>query len=435
MQKNIHLFYLLFSFFIFAALLVCIYFNHMNRKQVQSMNYTDWSEQQHREYLRTNERYLAFYAQHSPLSIDRFIIEYAAIKYDIFKNMEPYKHAYEQHKMQFLSDADKYIDIILQKKLFNLQCQWRAGLVKLPFVDICADFIYWQHHIRSCPFIPPITPEELDICISFLKEEIDHSEALFGEYIDWQNYQGYKNHRQYLRHQKSGNQRDDTVSLYESAIMPDIYIYFDKAQHTISWLDLPNVRGEKEAIYVAKGYKIKYNSLKEQLKTELDWENLNTDEAAEETSDIKPGLYAFDPLNFVEIAEDSETQEAFTYYNLQRSLGHRKEEDDETQMYFDFLKAFDEPIRIEGHNNWRTALAMSARRFKQNKIAEMLPYAYDSQAFEFNGEVDEDKILAERVARFKYNENDHYYKVLKLQKDTFLAARQVLDGKNDFNYF
>ena len=406
----------------------------MKRKHVQSMNYTDWTEDQHREYLRTNDRYLAYYAQHNPLSIDRFIQEYAAIKYDIFKNMNSYKNAYEQHKMQFLSDADRYIDIILQKKLFNLQCQWRSGLVQLPLVDIGADFIYWQHHIRSCPFITPITPEELDICISFLKEETDHSEALFGEYMDWQNYQGYKNHRQYLRQQKSGNQGEAPVSLYESAIMPDIYTYFDKAQHTISWLDLPNVRGEKEAVYLAEGYKIKYDTLKEQLKSESDWLNLIDESTSKEPSDVRPGLHAFDPMDFVKMTEDTDTQEAFTYYNHQRRLGHWKEQDDETHMYFDFLKAFDEPIRIEGHDNWRTALAMSARHFKQNKIAEMLPYAYDSQAFVFNGEVDEDKILAERVARFKYNENDHYYKVLKLQKETFLAARQALDGANDFDY-
>jgi hypothetical protein len=406
----------------------------MKRKHMQSMNYTDWTEEQHREHLKTYERYLAYYAQYSPLSIDRFIKEYAAIKYEFFKNIDHYKDAYDQHKMQFLSDADRYIDIILQKKLFNLQCQWRAGLVQLPLIDICADFIYWQHHIRSCPIIAPITPEDLDLCMDFLKEEIDHSEALFGEYIDWQNYQGYKNHRQFLRSQKAETKANTSHSPYDSAIMPDIYTYFDKAQHTISWLDLPDKRGEKEAVYVAEGYKIKYNNLKEKLKTESDWTDLINENASEETTDKRPGLYAFDPLDFINSAEDSETKEAFTYYNHQRRLGHWKEEDDETQMYFDFLKAFDEPVRIEGHENWRTALALSARRFKQNKIAEMLPYAYETYAFEFNGEVDEEKILTERIARFKYDENDHFYKVLKMQKETFLAARQALDGKNDFDY-
>ncbi len=404
----------------------------MNRKHVQSMNYTDWTEEQHREYLTSHERYLAYYAMHNPLTINRFIIEYAAIKQEIFINIGTYKNAYERHKMQFLSDADRYIDIILQKKLFNLQCQWRAGLVQLPFVDICADFVYWQHHIRSCPFIAPITPEELDICIGFLKEHIDHSEALFGEFSDWQNYQGYKNYRLQLQ---NPNAKTKYLTIhYDSAVIPDIYNYFDKAQHTVSWLDLPDKRGQKEEIYIREGYKIKYKNLKEKLKTESDWANLANEETLEEASDSQPGLYAFDPIDFIKIAEDAETQEAFKYYFHQRRLGHWKEEDDETQMYFDFLKAFDEPIRIDGHENWRTALALSARRFKQNKIAEMLPYAYDSHTFEFNGEVNEDKILANRVARFKYNENDHYYKVLKLQKETFLAARQALDGKSDFDY-
>ena len=237
-----------------------------------------------------------------------------------------------------------------------------------------------------------------------------------------------------MRSQKAETEANTIHSPYDSAIMPDIYTYFDKAQHTISWLDLPDKRGEMEAVYVAEGYKIKYNNLKEKLKTESDWTDLINENVSEDTTDKRPGLYAFDPLDFINAAEDSETKEAFTYYNHQRRLGHWREEDEETQMYFDFLKAFDEPIRIEGHENWRTALALSARRFKQNKIAEMLPYAYETYAFEFNGEVDEEKILTERVARFKYDEKDHFYKVLKMQKETFLAARQALDSKNDFDY-
>ena len=145
-------------------------------------------------------------------------------------------------------------------------------------------------------------------------------------------------------------------------------------------------------------------------------------------------MHSFDLFSFVEATEDAEAKEAFRYYNHQRHAGKRKEEDDEANMYFEFLKAFDEPISIEPSDNWRTALAVTARRFKQNKIAEMLPYAYDTHAFEFNGEVDEDKIFAERVAHFKYNENDHHYRVLMLQKETFRAARLALDGKDDFDY-
>lgn len=406
----------------------------MKRKSAQSIDYTNWTEEQHIEYLKTHERYLAYYDQHNALSVNRFIKEYASLKHDIFSHIDVYKNAYEKHKMQFLSDADRYIDIILQKKLFNLQCEWRAGLIQLPMVDICADFIFWQHNIRLCPFVPPITPEELDICICFLKEETDYSEALFGEYIDWQNYQGFKNHRLLHQKDKAGKAANDAISEYECAIIPEFYNYFDKAQHTIDFLNTPDKRGEKEQIYLAEGYKIKYNTLKEQLKTENDWEKLLDEKESETSADNRPGLHAFDPMDFIESTEDAETQEAFTYYNHQRRLGHWKEQDDETQMYFDFLKAFDEPIRIEGHEHWRKALEISARRFKQNKIAEMLPYAFDSYTLEFNSETNEDKIIAERVARFKYDEDNHYYKVLKLQKETFLAARQALDGKNDFDY-
>ena len=403
----------------------------MKHKPVEPLDYSNWTLEQHREYLETNERYAAYFALHNAATVTRFVKEYAVLKYDIFSHLENYRADYDQHKMQFLSEADKYIDIILQKKLFNLQCQWRAGMIKLPFVDICADFVYWQHHVRSCPFIAPITPEELDLCIGFLKEKIDHSEALFSEYIDWQNHVGFKNHRILNPIPAGGVATLTPITDYNSAIMPDIYHYFDIAQHTVPFLDLPDKRGQLEAKYLAEGYNIKYNSIRERLKTESDWV-VFMDKPSK--SDSRPGLHAFDPMGFVNATEDAKTKEAFLYYNHKRPLGHKKETDDETQMYFDFLKAFDEPIQIEASADWRAALALTARRFKQNKIAEMLPYAYDSHAFEFNGETDENKILENRVAHFKYNENDHYYKVLMLQKEIFLAARKTLDGKEDFDY-
>ena len=145
----------------------------MKRTPKKRIDYSDWTEEQHAEHLRTHETYLAHYEQFNPKSVEEFITKYATMKFDMFESKEINRQNYENHQTQFLSLADAFIDMILQKKLFNLQCQWRARLIELPLVDTYRDFTFWEKHIRHCPFIPPITQDEIDLCARFLKEEID----------------------------------------------------------------------------------------------------------------------------------------------------------------------------------------------------------------------------------------------------------------------
>ena len=216
----------------------------MRKPRHEPIDYSTWTLEQFTEELKTKQEYLDYFEKFDPNSIDAFIDEYAPKKYQMFQNQESYKSGTEYFKSRFINLADEYIDMILQKKLFNLQCEWRAGLIQLPLVRICKDFEYWSRHIRACPFIPIVTPEEIDLCISFLKEEYD-------EYADaiiignkWQYYELFK----YGESQEEDNNEDaEEVS---TTSMPPLYQYFDLYQNTAGLINLPDVRGEKEDMYL-----------------------------------------------------------------------------------------------------------------------------------------------------------------------------------------
>jgi hypothetical protein len=406
----------------------------MKRTPKKWIDYTDWTVAQHAEHLRTETAYLDYYTQFDPKSIDKFIEGYAKTKHEWYKSEGRYKDEYESHQTRFMELADAYIDCILQKKLFNLQCQWRACLVELPLVDFIGDFEYWENHIRACPFLPIITEEEIDLCIRFLHEDLDDSN---DPYFDqkWQDYDRFKNQEFVDDHED-----DEDIELpdgFNCAYLPDLYMFFDTYQGTTGLMDLPNIRGEKEAVYKTKGLDIRYKervaasraagTYKEPPPPELD-----------EAGNVKPyvhipSLYAFQPEKFIEAVEDERTKSLFKYYTYSRQgmydLNYDGLEDD-----LDFLQEFDEPVPIEAYSDWRFAIKIAVYRFKQKKAAEMLPYAYDSYLLEFDDDEDLDTMIARRVANHQYDNKYQSYDELLENKKEFLDGREALTGKRDFNY-
>ncbi len=194
----------------------------MKRTPKKWIDYTDWTVEQHIEHLRTNPDYLAYYAKFNPDSIESFIKEYAINKHRDYKNEEYYKDLYESYQTRFLHHAERYLEQILQKKLFNLQCQWRACQIELPLVDIIADFGYWSSNILICPFIPPITEAEIDLCIRFLHESIDWGNCndCYVEDI-WQDYDGFKN--QIFVDDHEGEPEAEALKSWNCVELPDLY--------------------------------------------------------------------------------------------------------------------------------------------------------------------------------------------------------------------
>ena len=412
----------------------------MKKTPKKHVDYTGWTQEQHAEYLRTHERYQAYYANYDPTSVEEFIDEYAKKKCALFKDEDGRKSSYDNHQTQFLSAADDYIDMILQKKLFNLQCQWRAGMIELPLIDVCQDFSHWENHIRECPFIPPVTQDEIDLCIRFLKEQLDFSDLIDPYDFDWQGYEKFKN--QMLIDDEEDDDDDyvddddDTPTAYiKVQELPSLYDFFDTFQNTAGLLRLPNVRGEKEEMYFQEGIRLKRKADEEKSKADGTW--VEPKPYVREL--YMPKLHAYDSNfeTFIEETEDNDTKEALKYYQFYKKQSRYSRKEDEIQEYINFLTSWDEPIAMKADENWRTAIILTVRWFKQSKIADMLPYVYETYLLEFDEDQPLEEMIAEKAARYHYepDPNRDYLHTYHLEyKERVLDGRQSLDGVRDFNY-
>jgi hypothetical protein len=405
----------------------------MKRAPKKWIDYTGWTVEQHKAYLRTEEAYLTYYKQFNPDSVEDFIRGYASSKHTMLGSEEHYRYMFDKPKTRFMDLADRYINHILQKKLFNLQCQWRACLVELPLVDFRGDFDYWESNIRSCPFLPLITQEDIDLCIRFLHERYDDSHNNYIETV-WQDYEGFKN-QIFFDDQEEEDERNVKLPYRGSCIaLPELYDFFDTYQGTTHLLNLPDIRGRKEEPFREKGWWDGYNKRVAEHKAEKEQKAA---EAAATGGDNQvpslPNLVWYKPQAFIEAVEDEHTQEVYKMSNYaNKPINYYNYDGLEDDLKL--LQEFDEEIPIEAHKDWRSAILLAVYRFKQKKAAEMLPYAYDSYMLEFDEDEDIDTRIARRVANHQYENKYSTYDHLVYYKEEFLDGREALTGKRDFNY-
>ena len=399
----------------------------MKRKPRTVIDYSSWTLEQFKEELKTKQEYLDYYNQFDPESIDTFIDAYAPIKLQMHQNKSGNKYGTEWYKGRFLELADKYIDIILQKKLFNLQCEWRAGLIDLPMVSISRDFDYWSRHIRACPFIPLVTPEEVDLCKSFLEQEYDfYADApMIGN--KWQDYETFK----YYESEDGDSdeaERGEYSGLFTSNL-PAFYAYFDTYQNTSSLINLPDVRGDKEDTYINLAYHIERIE-KEKLEENTPKVEMPGETVVRELS--KPTLHSGSQYikTFVDAVENPESKEAHEYYYDNYHL----DRDYEFEECFFYLRDFKEPFPIEAHEDWREAIQLMLQRQTQLRAADLLPYVYETYLMEFDEPHNFKKIMADKIARHKYDTDDSLLNLIEHYKRLILKGRKALREEENFDY-
>ena len=377
----------------------------MKRQPREIIDYRTWTQEQFEEEMRTNPKFVAFFEPYSEASVTEVIREHAKEKVKYFADIDDWRKKYEENSTYYFEIAENYLNAILQKKLFNLQCLWRAGKINLPFVKVTSDFEYFSKDISACPFIEPITEEELDLAMRFLTVEKNWGNFVYEE-PSWQDYDSFS----------LGIDVDvDDDDYYDE--LPDLYEYFDTYMNTGSLRSLPDVRGEIE------------NKYEELANREMREENRNR---VKPDSNAKPNLYFGSDVRekFIETCENTDVKEL---YALREAYYHETYESEQAEIAYYFLNNIDEEIPIEAHKDWRVAIVESMRLYKQKKIAENLPFVYDNYLMSF--EDDDPKIAVEkRVAAYDItdrDENDFMYDHLS---KSILKARKMLGEPVSLDY-
>jgi len=299
--------------------------------------------------LRTNPRYKPFFEKFNPRSIEDFIRDYPADKIRWLELGSWRLQQNEKHSINHYTMAENCFFEIQQKKLFDLQCKWRAEQITIKEVEICFDFDYWGRHIKNCPFLPAVTTEEVEIYCQYLLSD----NAEFDKWYEWQDYDNIKEEYQ-----------QDEGQFY----MPEWYDFHNSRTGAGMLLMLPNIRGEKEDFYTELHFNPQRKSRKEIEEAY---------EAAKSEDDKKPWLSSHGET-LEEFIETFEPRHVINSYNAYQKKGWQMFfDDEELQDAIETLLNATRQIILPFNTDWREAILKAAARYDAEMLCEILPRMHE----------------------------------------------------------
>lgn len=360
-------------------------------------------EKQFQDEVENSDAAKEFFKQFTPSSVNIFISSFARQKASLAQAYEYYERLYnekETMELGFQNKAEEMLEIILQKKLFNMQLLWRAGKLNIEGIDIAYDFQFWESNIGSCPFVAPIEEHEVEILKDFLLQSNDYEEMLEISYTSWQDYDSI------MKKDENGLPND----------MPAWYDFYDMRMGTGALLILPDIKGDKEEFYL--------NCYRDSMRKE----NPSTTPAT--PADPRPYLTGIGQEfnRFVNAYEtDAYFIELFKYYDFANTIRNDRLEDEVT-MAIDTLTNADRPVYISSRLKWDEAILEAANKYKTTKIAEALDFAYEEYVLRKELGISGNQTTAEILA------NNHRDTICQLFRKGILNGRKFCGEPEDFNY-
>ncbi len=320
---------------------------------------------------------------------------------------------------------------IQQQKLFDLQCRWRAGYLPLPGVRHTQEFRQWEKYIEHCPWLPPITADEVALYQDYLRS--DH--YVPSQNWSWQNYDVFR------RTAEGGNDEADeadeaddeaddegyTAASYRTRrTLPAWYTYHDAATGAGSLLALPDVRGEKEAYYIDlteadKAEKLAAQRARGDMAASLPWHPLIS-----RHDDLAPYFEQFeDPAELPRLLRWHQATRA----DDRRRHGYLFEA---THWLEQALENQAAPWPIAAHADWRQAVIAAGMRAWGHQLADVLVEVWQEQ--------EQNRALGLPVtgpqtygdqppfAELDWNEEETY------QPKFILRGRELAGEPRDFNF-
>jgi hypothetical protein len=361
-------------------------------------------EIQFKEELKTLPQYLGYFKGVRPDCIEAFIKSYTSHKVYLLKRVEEYiPYKIETKEMRYQQRTERTFRIILQKKLFNIQCLWRAEKIEIPEIRLCADFYYWEDHVEDCPFLEPVTEQEIEVMKMFLRSD-NYSDSTQHWLCRWQDYEDM-------------HTVDEEGFLF---YLPEWYDFYDIYMGTTYLMKLPNIRGDKESFY----RKLTIQAYKdEQLKNKKD-------------TPVLPPTIALSYLHaryedftrFMHVCENEYVKTLNKEFNKAREANRRTEEDEEVDEAIRLLEEAEQPVYMPGGLEWKEAIIKCGRQYINTIIADELDVVFESyqmlQDLKMTKSYDEKTLL----------EAYHQVKLINMMEEDILGGRELNGEPRDFNF-
>lgn len=376
------------------------------QKELDTVNWRINFQQKIMEQLQTNPDIQNYFQNYNEYSVEQFINSYCQQKTYWHQHGDFYLKLQEQHELKWIEAAWWHMEAIQQKKLFDIQCMWRAEQIELPGVRLCVDFGYWQQDVLNCPFVDAITEEEIELYRQYLLQDDVELKDDLG-FSSFQHYEGIK--QAYL---SEGEEGGNLFAWYE---------FYNSRKGTAHYMDLPNIRGEKESFYItlARNANPEKRAAIQEMKQVFDHpvDQPYTDRNGKELLNA----FSRETLGyFVNTFEDKQTKE---YYKAAAWFTRDYEEKDNLDSSIEVLLSANEDVAIEEHYDWKQAIHDAARRYTIRKISEALPDAYEQYQLNVSMNIS-----------FPCKNVDHMLAAKKTVTDDILLGRKLNGEPEDLNF-
>lgn len=369
-----------------------------------------WRKEKHLELkaeLQQNEKFMKFLEKGYPTSREDFLDEYARAKVSWMEWGPKEKVWLEKDDLKWVEDATDRLAEILQKKLFDVQCQWRAEKIQIPQIKLTFDFNYWEDNIFNCPFIETVNEKDVEIYLQYLNSFNFENEQ--GWFSRWQDYREIK---------EAYNDNSDMRNF------PEWYDFHNGRTGLSVYLLLPDTRGEKEEFYLHLWREDAHKKSEEQKKK---MEEEKKQQAADLNLPLTPQTDRRPRLDyhkkgwmtwFVNTFEDKQTQEIFKRFGGERAFD---EYDDYVEEDLDILGKAGKPIPVEAWFDWKEAIHKAADKYRREKIIEALPQAFE----QYRMKVD---------MGFTFEEPNPIFTLKDWYHNAILRGRELNGDPPDFNF-
>ena len=360
------------------------------------------------EELKNSDKHNDFFKGFNPDSVKDFMFEYAKQKANMAQFYETLiNETYQKKELRYRDNTEKVFEMILQKKLWNMQLKWRAGQINIKEIRTSWDFGFWESHVSSCPFLPMVTESEVEVMKQFLLDS-NFDDQSAGMFFDWQDYD------EIMRIDEDGDRSS----------MPDWYEFYDGRLGTGILLSLPDIRGKKEEYYLdlARSYYAKTRNTTQPATPPLQPEYTQfysyLHSGFEEM--YKYALKYEDDPHFVELFrikyEINKPKEYYSQYD-----------DDNIDDAIRLLKESDSPVKMPGGLDWREAVVKCSQQYLNRIVAKEIDFVYEE--YKMFSEIglsrnDDDDVMT-------HFEN---YEIAKIVSPGILKGRELDGDPPDYNY-
>jgi len=347
-----------------------------SRAEIEKMIETQYQQAETAKWLQTDPEVVKYLNNYNKHSVEMFIKTYPKQKAGWIAKANEHNELSERRGLQFREAATKALEQILKKKAMIKMCEWNAGLIELEGIETSHDLHYWEVNILNCPFLEPITREEVDLYKEYLQsEDFDEWDTIL---LPWSFYSTI--HSQNF----SADDRDE----------PGFSMFYDNRKGTTAYWTFPNLKLPIERHY----YDLFHADFKKHAEQEIA-------EGKREVpvQDKRPPINYFDHDTLENFITQFESTELLRQYRAVANYYRSDEDGEEDQSLsedaesaFHELLYAGETVDICESDDFRHALIEARDNYYLHKTLDAIEAVYDDYLFRLQSglhfEVNEEKV-------------------------------------------